>query len=326
MRVPLLKRIVHLNTDTNNNSWAIITPSYEPDHTRCQLLCKSIDTFVEGDWHHYIIVSFEDLALFSSLAGPKRSIVEKQTLLPKGMVHLPRLSKLANSIIRFISFSIWFSWSTGFLVGWQVQQLIKIEMACRVKELGIMCCDSDMFFIKKFQLSKLNTHGRFRFWRSSETYSENEISNPRYIATSAKILGLKQDVFPVAVYVGPLVTWHRPTVLAMRDHISKIARTDWRVALAKYYHLSEYSLYGLFVDRVLEDASHLQTDHRPLVCTIWHRTTMNDAALSKFCDEIADFQVAVCVQSFAGISVDRTEVQFQRAVDLDSKRRRTYKD
>lgn len=305
------------NNDPTDDSWAIITPSYAPDFARCQLLCESIDAFVVGTWHHYIIVSTDDLPLFAPLAGAKRSIIEKQSLLPKGMTHLPRFSKLANLLVRFMTFSLWFSWSTGFMVGWQVQQLVKIEMACRVKETGIICCDSDLFFVRTFLLTDLIREGGYRFFRSQEEYAKADTLNSRFITSSAKLLGLTGKLFPTAQYVDWLVTWHKPTVLAMRERIAKVSRGDWRRALARNYFLSEYSLYGLFVDRVLTDKSKLRPDHIRLCQSIWKKTTMDDAALSKFCDSVSGAQVAIGVQSFAGVSIPRLVAQFQRAVDRE---------
>ena len=73
------------------NSWAVITPSYRGDFARCRLLCQSMDSFVSGAWIHYIIVEKVDLALFRSLAGPRRTILEMEALLPSSFHHLARI-------------------------------------------------------------------------------------------------------------------------------------------------------------------------------------------------------------------------------------------
>ena len=300
--------------------WAIITPSYTPDFGRCKLLCQSIDAFVSGDWHHYIIVSSDDLALFATLAGPKRSIVAKETMVPKGLMHLPRFSRLANSLVRFVSFSLWFSWATGFMVGWQVQQIIKIEMARRVKETGILCCDSDVFFVRPFKLKSLVRDGRLRFYRGRElsnekgVFAEKEQSYPRFILSSAKLLGLKGNPFPSPWYVDQLIVWHRPTVEAMCNHIARITGEDWKRAAARWYNLSEYSLYGLFVDRIMANNRHLETTSVKLCKTIWYKATMNEAKFTEFCTDLDATEVAVCVQSFAGFVVTRLEAQFELAL------------
>lgn len=294
------------------SNWAIITPSYSRDFELCRLLCKSIDAFVVGNWHHYIIVSREDLHLFSELEGPRRSIVEKQTLLPKGLVHLPRLSLFANRLIGFKKFSLWFSWRIGLMVGWQVQQLIKIEMACRVKEIGVLCCDSDVFFVRTFHVEKQLKDGKYRFFRSQQDFEEKEQPNSHFLVSSAKILGIKGKPFPCPEYVGPLITWHRPTVQALCHHVEKVNGRDWQSAMGRWYSLSEYSIYGLFADRILGDNTHLTNSFETLCKTVWSKTEMNNSTLNDFCDNLGAHEVAICVQSFIDMPIERLERQFER--------------
>ena len=94
----------------NENGWGVITPSYRGDFERCRLLCQSMDTFVTGIWHHYIIVEADDLALFKSLSGPRRTILEMEALLQPSFHHLTRIPIINNR-------SLWFSWGTRFMLG-----------------------------------------------------------------------------------------------------------------------------------------------------------------------------------------------------------------
>ena len=50
---------------------AIVTASYAPDFERCRLLCETIDRFVTGASHHYILVEQRDVALFRQLADAR---------------------------------------------------------------------------------------------------------------------------------------------------------------------------------------------------------------------------------------------------------------
>lgn len=308
------ERIDNLPTD-----WAIITPSYAPDFERCSLLCRSIDTFVTGSWHHYIIVSTSDLEQFSVLASPRRSIVLKETILPSGLHYMPRLTRLANFLVRFIKFSLWFSWSTGFMVGWQVQQIIKIEMARSVEEIGVLCCDSDVFFVRPCNLNSLIRNSRFRFYKSEMQFERDQLPFRRFITSSAQLLGLKGNPFPSSWYVDNVTVLHRPTIEKMCAHITALAGRDWKLALARWYNLSEYTLYGLFVDHVLKDRSLFDMTHDSLTKTIWYKTDMDDAALTQFCSKLSDTEVTVGVQSFAGVDLARIELQFALAMQRHQK-------
>lgn len=105
-----------------------------------------------------------------------------------------------------------------------------------------------------------------------------------------------------------------PTVQALCAHIENISGRSWQLALGRKVIISEYTLYGLFVDRVLEDRSHLVYQHEALCKTVWHREIMDDSALDAFCTDIRDPFVALDVQSFAGIAVERLKVQLQKAI------------
>jgi Family of unknown function (DUF6492) len=297
-----------LNISTDNNRWAVITPSYRGDFERCKLLCKSMDVFLTGGWHHYIIVETVDLKQFSLLAGINRTILEMEKLLPPSFHHLARIPIINNR-------SLWFSWGTRFMAGWHVQQLIKMEMAFQLQELGLLYCDSDVFFVRPLNVSSLSENGQYRIYATPVPFDEDVIPNPKYISVSARLLGIKENVFPSATYVDNLVTWHGPTVRAMCAHIAQVSGRDWRVTLGREIFLSEYSLYGLYVDRISKDRSHLRTDHANLCKTFWHRHAIDDAELDKFCSDVGGSLVALGVQSFAGVAVERLEQQLQKAIE-----------
>lgn len=289
------------------NSWAVITPSYRGDFERCRLLCQSIDAFVSGIWHHYIIVETVDLVLFKPLAGPSRTILEMEALLPSSFHHLARIPIINNR-------SVWFSWRTGFMIGWHVQQMVKLEMAFQVEEQGLLYCDSDVFFMRPFDIGSLSDSGQFRFYRTEKSFEENTITYPKYISYSARQLGISEKPFPSPTYVENLVPWHRPTVKALCNHLAETSGRDWKQALGRDIFISEYSLYGLYVERIIKDRSHLKTSHDILCKTIWSRGAVDDAKLDEFCSDLKYPIVAVGVQSFAGIAVERLERQLKKAL------------
>jgi Family of unknown function (DUF6492) len=297
-----------LNVSSANDRWAVITPSYCGDFERCRLLCESMDVFLTGAWHHYIIVETVDLKLFKSLAGTNRTILEMESLLPSSFHHLTRIPIINNR-------SLWFSWGTRFMAGWHVQQLIKMEMAFQLQELGLLYCDSDVFFVRPLDVSSLSENGQYRFFKTGAEIEEATIPNPKYISVSARLLGIKESPFPSATYVDNLVTWHSPTVRSMCNHISNVSGRDWRVALGREIFLSEYSLYGIYVDRISKDHSHLRVDYATLCKTFWHRTAVDDAELDQFCSEVGGSVIALGVQSFAGIAIERLEQQLQKAIE-----------
>lgn len=291
---------------SNTPSWAIITPSYRGDFERCRLLCESLDLFVTGNWHHYIVVESIDMKMFSILAGPNRSILEMESLLPKSIHHLARIPIINNR-------SLWYSWRTGFMLGWHVQQLVKMEMAFRVKEPGLLYCDSDVFFVRPFDVANLVTEGRYRFFRTAVSYDEANITNPKFTTASARQLGLETKPYPCPTYVENLVPWHAATTRNLCEHIAQVSGRDWRITLGRDIIISEYTLYGLYIERVLKNSSSFQIFHDGLCKTIWVKTELDDRALDQFFENLEPHIVAIGVQSFVGIKIERLQNQFQRA-------------
>ncbi|MEO6607220.1 MAG: DUF6492 family protein, partial [Aestuariivirga sp.] len=93
-----------------------------------------MDAFLQGAWHHYIVVDPVDLPLFAPLARPQRSIINKADILPKGMRYLGKVPLMRLG-------RLWWSRRHGLIFGWQMQQFVKILMASHIEENAMMFCD-----------------------------------------------------------------------------------------------------------------------------------------------------------------------------------------
>ena len=286
-------------------NWAFVTPSYSGDFERCRLLCESLDAFVTGHWHHYIIVEKIDRELFQKFAGPRRSILLIEDVLPKWIHHLWQIPFLRRR-------SLWWSWKTGFMLGWHVQQLVKMQMAFVLNEQGLILCDSDVFFIRPLDVTSLHGPKGFRFYRSAQAFDEKTIHNPSYTKAALRQLGLPAEGFPAHVYVDNLVTWQSATVRAMCTHIEKISGRDWRAALGRHVIFSEYTLYGLFVD-YLAGQSHNEPTSVQLCHTAWFKHQANTQEIDKLMTEQPQSFVAIGAQSFLNVDQAQLRGMFERA-------------
>jgi Family of unknown function (DUF6492) len=122
---------------------AIVTASYAPDFERCRLLCETMDEFVTGASHHYILVEGRDVPLFRQLQTQTRTVVDERDLLP------PWLHAWWDPA-SFLRRRIWLSLRTQPLRGWHVQQLRRIAVGYHVGEDTLVYCDSDVAFLKPF--------------------------------------------------------------------------------------------------------------------------------------------------------------------------------
>jgi Family of unknown function (DUF6492) len=187
-------------------------------------------------------------------------------------------------------------------------------MAFHVKETGMLFCDSDMFFVKPFDVSRLNHERLFRFYCRSVVLPEHTSITERFSKGAAKILGLSQKTYDLCDYVNNMVTWHVPTAQALCAYIAETSGQDWKVAVSRFKIYSEYTLYGLFLDNISDDRNQFEATDECPCATAWGKNYVEDFKLDEFFNSLAPHQVAVGIQSFIGVSVDILRSRFHHAL------------
>jgi len=295
-----------------NTTFALATPSYRGDIERCRLLCASIDRFVSGHAVHYLLVEDRDVPLFRDLEGPRRRILPESQLLPGWLQSRP-------DPLSFGKRRLW----TGVqalargippLRGWHAQQLRKFAVAKAGTEDVILFADSDMLFVRPFDLTSLSDDGAIRLYRKPDAITADMARHIPWCTHASALLGLDAPEFPSPDYINNLVSWRRDHVLALLDHVESVSERDWVSAIARERQFSEYMIYGYFVERVLglEAAGHWP-DARELCKVYWFSDdAVGMAALRSFEEVLEPWQVAVGIQSFIGQPLDRIRALFEK--------------
>lgn len=290
--------------------FCIITPSYAPDLEKCQLLCWSIDRFVSSWTNHYIIVDQRDLRLFRQLEGANRKIIPKESILPWWLQQIPFLTKK----------NFWISLKSLPIRGWLIQQIIKLAIARYVNDDVLVFLDSDVVFVRPFDLQNFIREDRIRLYREPDViYKPNiaEAKTTRYIKwlqdtyqwyqTAINLLDLSNINYPAPDYEGQIITWKRDNVLQLHQHIEKITGREWIEAICVASNLAEYVLYGIFVERVLKEQSGHYYDEKKFCHDYWANVAMSDEQLQKFFAEMKPEHIAVMISAKAGMSIKRYE-------------------
>lgn len=279
------------------NGAALVTASYSTDFERCRLLCESVDRFVTGFQTHYLLVAGFDTAQFRKLESRNRVVIDERDLLPSWLHSL----RDPTSLFRR---HIWLSTRTPPLRGWHVQQLRRIALASKVPEAALLYCDSDVFFLKPFDLSCLWRDGALRFYRQDGGLPiEDGAGHVDWHANAGFTLGLPEKATELHDYISNLVHWRRDTVLAMVQHIENVHGRHWVEAVTARRHFSECILYGRYVDEVLSGDGHFHADV-PLALTYWWGPSLDEEGLRRLIGSMRPEQVAVGVQSFTGTDLD----------------------
>ena len=293
-------------SEAQATTWAFVTPSYSGDLQRCKLLCRSMDAFLTGNWHHYVVVDRPHFGLFKHLQGPRRTVLLTDDIMPAKMRLLFHLPFVGGR-------SLWWSRQTGLSLGWQVQQMVKIGISSVVTEDGLAYCDSDIFFLKPFDTASLTQESKFRLYKTVTRQNLEVIANPELFNPCLDLLGLSKTS-PYFTYIENFVTWRRKTVLEMRNFLADRHNGEWYHAFRNRLQISEYTLYGLFVDEIQKDQNYHFSDSNSFCRTQWSKQQHLDVDVESFCRGIEAHQVAVGFQSFIGVNVDLLELQFEKSL------------
>lgn len=137
-------------------SFGIITPSYAPDFARCRLLSESIDWCAASPIKHYIIVDRRDLNLFQQLQSANREIITVESVLPWWIKKIPQVK------------NGWFSFKSLPIRNWLIQQIVKLAIAEYVSDDILIFVDSDVVFIRPFEVRDFIRDGKVRLFREPQ--------------------------------------------------------------------------------------------------------------------------------------------------------------
>jgi hypothetical protein len=225
-------------------SVAFVTPSYRLDRDRCALLSRSLK--VCAPWaEHWIVVDRGDLRSFKSLQSGRTTVVAKEEVLPV-WVHRIDLLKLG------LRSNAWIQARGVPIRGWLLQQLIKLAVAEQLDADVLVSADSDVALLRPFGLSSfVDGSGRVVLYERPDHVDERLPDHVRWHRSAETVLGVEAADPPMPDYVSSLVPWKRENVLALLDHIQTTTGRHWLQALASAWNVSEFTLYGRFVQDVL---------------------------------------------------------------------------
>ena len=290
-------------------SVAFVTKSYAPDLERCELLCRSIEVLAPGT-RHWIIVDSHDLSAFRDLENATTRVVTTEELLPRRVRKLEVYGTAKN---------VWLGARLPPMRGWLVQQLAKFAIAFVAREDVLVHADSDVVLTRPFRGSMLTGEdGAVRLFRVPAAVGEQLPGHVRWHRTAERLLGLPPRPVPLPDYIGGLVPWRRDIAVSLLEEVEARSGRDWMRALARAKHISEYILYGRFVEDVLGGSAGQAASSVSLCRCYWGSEPMTNRELESFIDDAAPEEVSVMVSANAGIRpADYAEVVERRWAALE---------
>ncbi|BAZ41072.1 hypothetical protein NIES4101_70340 [Calothrix sp. NIES-4101] len=275
--------------------FCIVTPSYAPDFERCRLLAWSLEAFAPASVKHYIIVPQRDLSLFRQIKQRNTEIITVESILPAWIQRLPLLK------------GWWLSFKHVLVRGWIIQQIIKLSTAEFLREDIFIFADSDVAFIRPFDLNNFVSNSKVRLFRVPAHIATQQRIGEKWHQTAHHLLGLPEINPPLPGYIGQIISWQRDNLLKLYNHIETVARRGWIETVCRHWHLSEYILYGIFVEHILQENCGHYYDSKPICHEYWLTEEMSDEALQDFFASHIPEEIAVMISAKAKIGVQKYE-------------------
>jgi len=228
------------------NKITFFTPSYRGDVQRFLLLRQSINHFYKGKSKHIVVVPSSDESLFKELCltDPDVEVLLQNDFVDSIFYPTP----LYIFIKRFFPNQTWRFQKYAGRPGWIIQQIVKLNIPLIVNEGPIVCLDSDIFFVRPFSDTdfKLNQsdYTLYKATPKSETAKQQG-----HMEWARNFLGLEKGSTDHHYITWPTVLY--PDVIKeLHQFIEKKYNIDWQQCLFNQPSISEYILYGVFMEEI----------------------------------------------------------------------------
>lgn len=266
---------------------AVITPSFGPDVEIFTDLRRSVQEHTPSSAVHHVIVPRGDRATFARFAGERCVVRTEPEILPRRYVRTPARGLWVN--LRR-------PWPP--MRGWVLQQALKITTAGSLPTKAVLIADSDVTLVRAVDPIDLVRGGQVMLYRLEGAVHAGMARHVRWHQVARRLLGVHAAARPpLHDYVSSCNVWEPSVVRGMQARIAEVTGRHWIDAVTSELHVSEFVLYGVYVDEVLggrEPGGYLG----PEFChNYWDNTPLDRAGAEAFAAGINPDAVAVMISA-----------------------------
>jgi hypothetical protein len=289
----------HENKIDGRKQMLFFTPSYRNDLDRLLLMRKSMRKYYQGNGRHIIAVPDEDLKLFSkALLGDSCELIAQNDLVISE--YFPNI--VYKAISNLVPGQAWRFNKFAGKGGWIIQQIAKLASFELASEGPIIILDSDLFFVRPFGNADLLTErGRLLVRILPDTESGK---HRKHIANARRFLGLPEGGTEHHYMSCPAVL-HAEWLKELMHYVEARFNKPWQQALLEEQTMSEYSIYGVFVEEILKPSDLIIRE------TSFNHMLWDDASYNRFIvdpeTEISRNPEKVCVVVQSALKIPAQE-------------------
>jgi hypothetical protein len=263
----------------------LVTPTYGPDLGLCRTLVDSVRAFVAPGIEHLVLPDARDIAGFHPLAGDGIRVIAKEEFIPAGFFRLPKLNGWMHPRLR------------RPVGGWLMQQLVKLNAARMLDARCLLFVDSDVAFVRPVT-AEIFVGESVRTYRLPAAITPAMTSHQEWSAAAAELLGLPAETGTLPDYISQLVSWDATAARSLLARIDAVGQRPWYLQVAARRRVSEYLLYGTWVDRAAPQRPSW-VEPTSLCHSYWDSAPLDAEGVEAFISSFPADAVAVGLQSFS---------------------------
>lgn len=279
----------------------VVTPTYLPDLPLFEDLHNSFLANFSDDVNHLVVVNDDDVPAFARYRTPRCQVLAVSDVIPQRIRTLPLVNGWVN-LRRPIP----------PIRGWIMQQLVKLALADFVETDLMLLVDSDIVFVRAVDESTFTTDGVVSLYRQPDSV---DAGLPRHVIwhqQARDLLGIPRASPPYPDYVTSLMAWDRRLVLSLRERLEAVNGRSWIDLLSPMRHLSEWTLYGVFVEDLYR-SQHPNTTAASRCHSYWDPDPLSLTEAERFVEAMPADDVAVMISAKSGTPLDIRRAAISRA-------------
>ncbi|MFG1705604.1 DUF6492 family protein [Nonomuraea sp. M3C6] len=284
---------------------AVVTPSFGPDAELFADLHASVLEYTSDDTVHHVIVPPRDKKLFARYAGPRCRVWTEPELLPRRYARVPRSNLWVNRLRP---------WPP--IRGWVIQQALKLSATARIDADAVLIADSDIVLVRPVDAAAFRTGGQLCLHRAEHAVHPGMTRHVRWHQVARDLLGLPAaQPPPLHDYVSSLTFWDPDVVRSMRTRIGQATGRHWLDAFTSRLHISEFILYGVYVDEV-HAVGDPPAANTALCHNYWDRTPLDQDAALAFADRLNPEAIGMMISAKSGTPLAVRQAAVARCAEV----------
>jgi hypothetical protein len=285
---------------------AVLTPCFRGDAALFPDLHRSVLQFTPGDTVHHVFVPSRDKHLFTQYEGPRCRVWSRSEMLPPYYFRPPFTDVYVN--VRR-------PWPP--LRGWVMQQTVKIAAAAQLDADVVLIIDSDAVLVRPTSAKRFVADGRLCLYRAENAITADMQRHVIWHRVARELLGLPPaPPPPLPDYVTPLNFWDPVIVRAMQQRITEVTGMNWMDAFNARLHISEFILYGVFVDEVLGASGDRPPGDASICHNNWKRSPLTHEEAIAFAERLPREAIAMMISAKSNTPLEVRRAAIRRATEI----------